>query len=174
MTGARRLLGSVPNGVSHQARCGVLIVRTRSSSGTDGSELTGGPIVVGTDGSDRAGLAVKESIRLAKALGGELHIALSYKGLADRQHPDAALEEAAASARAEGVIATTHASELDPTDALLDVAERADAAMVVVGSKGMHGTERLALGSVPNQISHKGLCNVLIVYTGAPKTGSSD
>jgi len=28
MTGARRLLGSVPNTVSHQARCGVLIVPT--------------------------------------------------------------------------------------------------------------------------------------------------
>jgi nucleotide-binding universal stress UspA family protein len=173
MTGARRLLGSVPNGVSHQARCDVLIVQTRSSSRPGGAELTGGPIVVGTDGSARAGVAVKESIRVAKALGGELHITLSYKGLDGRQNGDAALDEAAAAARAEGVIASTHASELDPTDALLDIAERADAAMVVVGSKGMHGMDRLALGSVPNQISHKGLCNVLIVYTGEPKAGGS-
>lgn len=29
MTGARRMLGSVPNSVSHSARCGVLIVPTR-------------------------------------------------------------------------------------------------------------------------------------------------
>lgn len=29
MAGARRMLGSVPNRVSHQARCGVLIVPTR-------------------------------------------------------------------------------------------------------------------------------------------------
>jgi ubiquinone biosynthesis protein len=35
----------------------------------------------------------------------------------------------------------------------------------VVGSKGMHGAKRLALGNVPNQISHKARCNVLIVNT---------
>jgi nucleotide-binding universal stress UspA family protein len=130
--------------------------------------------VVGTDGSDRAGIAVKESIRLAKALRGELHITLSYKGLDVRQNPDVALDKAAARARAEGVTAATHVSELDPAEALLDSAKRADAAMVVVGSKGMHGMDRLTLGSVPNQISHSGLCNVLIVYTGEPKAGSSD
>jgi nucleotide-binding universal stress UspA family protein len=191
MTGARRLLGSVPNNVSHHARCGVLIVPTRSRSRPGGAALTGGPIVVGTDGSESARVAVKESIRLAKALGGELHITSSYKPLtglripgaspdeaeASGLHPgfrvEAVLDEAAASARVGGVIATTHASKRDPTDALLDVAETADAAMIVVGSKGMHGMERLTVGNVPNQVSHKGLCNVLIAYTGEPNDSGS-
>jgi nucleotide-binding universal stress UspA family protein len=33
MTGARRMLGSVPNRVSHQARCDVLIVATDTAPG---------------------------------------------------------------------------------------------------------------------------------------------
>lgn len=169
MTGARRLLGSVPNKVSHHARCGVLIVSTRSRSRPGGAALTGGAIVVGTDGSDGARMAVKESIRLAKVLGGELHIASSGEAVS----VDAVLDEAVASARAEGVVATMHADRRDPTEALLDVAERADASMIIVGSKGMHGMDRLTLGNVPNQISHKGPCNVLIAYTGQPD-GDSD
>lgn len=190
MTGARRLLGSVPNDVSHHARCGVLIVPTRSRSLPGGAALIGGSIVVGTDGSESARMAVKESIRLAKALGGELHIASSYKAVtglripgappdeaeASGPHPDfrvdAVLDEAAAGARVEGVTATTHASKRDPTDALLDVAERADAAMIVVGSKRMHGMGRLTVGNVANRVSHKGLCNVLIAYTGEPNGGN--
>lgn len=184
MTGPRRLLGSVPNAVSHHARCGVLIVPTQLRSHPGGAALTEGPIVVGTDGSESARIAVKESIRLAKALGCELHIMSSYRpasGLrisgasqpeASSLHPDfhveAVLDEAAANARVEGVVAATHASKRDPLDALLEVAETADAAMIVVGSKGMHGTERLTVGNVPNQVSHKGVCNVLIAYTGEP------
>ena len=38
--------------------------------------------------------------------------------------------------------------------------------MIVVGSKGMHGARRLALGNVPNKVSHHASCNVLIVATG--------
>ena len=191
MTGARRILGSVPNDVSHHARCGVLIVPTQLRSRPGGAPLTGGPIVVGTDGSETASLAVKESIRLAKALGAELHITSSYKPLAGVKihgappgeaaawgvypdsHVEAVLDEAAARARAEGVTANAHASKRDPTDALMDVAETVDAAMIVVGSKGMHGIERLTVGNVPNQVSHKGLWNVLIAYTGEPNAAAA-
>ncbi len=60
---------------------------------------------------------------------------------------------------------TTHAIERDPVDALLQVAGDVGAGMIVVGSKGMHGAGRLTLGNVPNQVSHKARCNVLIVDT---------
>ena len=41
--------------------------------------------------------------------------------------------------------------------------QRAD--LIVVGSKGMHGTRRFLLGSVPDKISHHAPCSVLIVRT---------
>jgi nucleotide-binding universal stress UspA family protein len=183
MTGVRRLLGSVPNRVSHHAQCGVLIVPTQLRSRPGGPSLKGGSIVVGTDGSAGATRAVTKAIDLAKALGAELHIVSSYKPLrrtrvsgapesgAEVQAPlpeslvESVLDQAAATARARGVDATIHALKEDPADALLGVAATADAAMIVVGSKGMHGAEQIRLGNVPNQISHKGLFSVLIVLT---------
>jgi nucleotide-binding universal stress UspA family protein len=58
----------------------------------------------------------------------------------------------------------THAIEEEPADALLKVADEVGASMIVVGSRGMHGARRV-LGSVPNAVSHKASCNVLIVST---------
>ena len=75
------------------------------------------------------------------------------------------LSEAAAAVSARGLNVRTHALEEDPADALLKVAADVGAQLIVVGSKGMHGTARLALGNVPNKVSHRARCNVLIVST---------
>jgi nucleotide-binding universal stress UspA family protein len=56
----------------------------------------------------------------------------------------------------------------DPADAILEVADEVGATLIVVGSKGMHGARRLALGNVPNKVSHRARCNVLIVSTDRP------
>lgn len=159
MTGARRLLGSLPNRVSHLARCDVLIVPTQSRSLPEFGE---GSIVVGTDGSSRATRAVTEAVRLARALDGELHIVSSSR---PRDSAESASAAAAAEASAHGVAATVHALEDDPADALLAVAEKNNAAIIVVGSKGMHADEREWFGNVPDKISHTGAVSVLIVFT---------
>jgi nucleotide-binding universal stress UspA family protein len=41
----------------------------------------GESIVVGTDGSESAKMAVEEAVRLAKALGAELHVVSAYEPL---------------------------------------------------------------------------------------------
>jgi nucleotide-binding universal stress UspA family protein len=151
MTGARRLLGSLPNRVSHLARCDVLVVPTQSRSIPD---FGGGSIVVGTDGSSRATLAVKEAIRLAKAPDDELHIVSSSQ---PRDAAESAVATAAAEAADQGVSAITHTPQGDPAEALPDVAEKNRAAIIVVGSKGMHADEREWFGNVPDKISHKGI-----------------
>ncbi len=142
-------------------------------------------IVVGTDGSDTAKQAVEEAVRLAKALSGELHVVSAFEPLRGaRVHgaPEGAakvwqplpddqvegiLSQAAAGVRLAGVPVTTHAVREDPADALIGVADKVGATMIVVGSKGMHGARRLALGNVPNKVSHHARCNVLIVATDA-------
>jgi nucleotide-binding universal stress UspA family protein len=45
---------------------------------------------------------------------------------------------------------------------LVELAERHGADVLVVGSKGM---ERRLLGSVPNTVTHKASCSVLVVKT---------
>lgn len=151
----------------------------------------GNSIIVGTDGSDTAKLAVDESLRLAKALGADLHIVAAYEpfrgaringapeGAAKVWAPlpdsrvEATLSEAAAGVRLGGVKVTTHACERDPVDALLEVAAEVDAQLIVVGSKGMHGRQRLRLGNVPNQVSHRARCNVLIVATDRARVSAA-
>lgn len=145
-------------------------------------------IVVGTDGSDTARQAVAEAVRLAKALGAEVHVVTAFvarrakivgapEGAAQFWGPltnDVArstIDEAAASIRAAGVKVAPHMVQKDPADALLEVAREVDADMIVVGSQGMAGARRL-LGSVPNKVSHEAQCNVLIVATQKAPRGS--
>ncbi|HEY2441017.1 MAG TPA: universal stress protein [Solirubrobacteraceae bacterium] len=141
-------------------------------------------IVVGTDGSETAKQAVAEAVRLAKALGADLHVVSAFEPLRGAKiagapegaarvwapHPDDQVEgilsQATAGVRMAGVEVTPHAVQRDPADALLQVADEVGASMIVVGSKGMHGARRLALGNVPNKVSHHANCNVLIVATG--------
>lgn len=142
----------------------------------------GESIVVGTDGSDGAKRAVEEAVRLAKALGAELHIVSAFDplpGVGISAAPERAkvwaplpdsqvevtLSEAAARGRTRDVTVTTHAIERPPADALVEVATKVGAQLIVVGGRGMHGANRLALGSVPHEVSHKARCSVLIVNT---------
>lgn len=139
-------------------------------------------IVVGTDGSDTAQQAVAEAVRLAKALGAELHVVTAFEpvrgarlggapeGVSKFYGPltndlaRSTVDDAAARIRAAGVDVEQHMVQKAPADALLEVAKDVDASMIVVGSQGMSGARRI-LGSVPNKVSHEATCNVLIVST---------
>ena len=139
-------------------------------------------IVVGTDGSETANRAVAEATRLAEAMGGRLHIVAAYEPLRGAKivgapegaakvwevKPDAevqgVIQEAESGARMKGVTVEAHTLTGDPADALLEIAEKHNADLIVVGNRGMHGVSRV-LGSVPNKVSHRAPCNVLIVAT---------
>lgn len=142
-------------------------------------------IVVGTDGSETAGEAVRQAIDLAKLSGATLSIVSAYEPVSKRrvegekldapadvqyeinprEDVNLVLDTAAAEARKEGVEAQTHPVEDDPADAILNVAEESKADLIVVGNKGMTGARRFLLGSVPNNISHHAPCSVMIVQT---------
>jgi nucleotide-binding universal stress UspA family protein len=134
-------------------------------------------IVVGTDGSETAKRAVTEAARLARALGAELHIvsaidprpgAVSVEFVMpvtdDRGALEATLAAAAAAVEADDLQVHTHAAAASPAEALLEVAAAVGASTIVVGNRGMHGARRV-LGSIPNTVSHRARCNVLIVST---------
>ncbi len=142
-------------------------------------------IVVGTDGSETAGLAVAHATELAKAHGAALEIVSAYEpvpsdrlreeqtqvpgdvahGIGPRGDVNANLDNACAKALEAGIEVKTHPREGDPADAILDVAEETGADLVVVGNKGMTGARRFLLGSVPNKVSHHAPCGVYIVRT---------
>jgi len=138
-------------------------------------------IVVGTDGSPTAGLAVDHAVALAKATGAMVHIVNAYKATPAMAGSRPALpgpdrevmerdarrvcEEAAQTARAAGLDAVTHIAEGDPADALVKIAEYENADLIVVGNRGMMGARRFLTGSVPNRVAHHCPCHLLVVHT---------
>ena len=142
-------------------------------------------IVVGTDGSDTAGQAVRQAVDLARAVGAKVELVSAYEpvpaqrlreerreapedlqwAINPREDVDVSLEAAAAVAREAGVDVDVYPRQGDPADAILDVAEEREADLIIVGNKGMTGAKRFLLGSVPNKVSHHAPCSVMIIRT---------
>jgi nucleotide-binding universal stress UspA family protein len=139
-------------------------------------------IVVGTDGSETAEIALRRAIELAALAGAKLHVVSAYEPSPARvggKQPvaeaaewsvgsdfkvEAVLERARDTARAGHVEIEVHAPKGDAADSLISTAKEQDADLIVMGSRGMQGARRV-LGSVPNKVSHHAPCDVLIVQT---------
>lgn len=142
-----------------------------------------GTIVVGTDGSETAGEAVRQAVELAKVCGAKLHVVSAYKtidmlGLPPQAVPanihellDPAgqakqvLDDVVAKVRADGIDAEAHTVAGEAASALIGVAEQVKADCIVVGNRGMTGAARFLLGSVPNRVAHHAPCTVVIART---------
>lgn len=144
-------------------------------------------ILVGTDGSQPSLKSVREAARLAKATGAELLVVTAYgaldQGTVNRWREEApdeiswrftpstiadeAILKGETVAAEEGVTARMLTEQGEAAEALIRVAEREDADLIVVGNRGMTGPTRFLLGSVPNKVSHNAPCDVLIIKTVA-------
>jgi nucleotide-binding universal stress UspA family protein len=138
-------------------------------------------VAVGTDGSQTASVAIEFAADMARRYGARLVLLSAFQDTqrAARWGTDAfvAAVEWAASTSAEvreilsrteadlksrGIDCTTRVDEGDPAAVLVQLATECGADLLVVGSKGMH---RRMLGSVPNTVTHKAPCSVLVVKT---------
>src|SRR2546421_13129752 len=139
-------------------------------------------IAVGTDGSSTASKAVEFALDLAEHYVARVVSTSSYRPVREtrlrQEQKEAPQELQWALNPAEDVEATlrdveelaeqrelkwtSEAREGDPADVLVDLAEEHEADVLVIGNKGMH---RRVLGSVPNSVSHKANCSVMIVKT---------
>jgi 3-phenylpropionate/trans-cinnamate dioxygenase ferredoxin reductase component len=130
-------------------------------------------IVVGTDGSPTATMAVEVAQKLARRMRGRLVLvgALDAYGL-QRQPLQTALLEAAEAARGKRVDATAELIEGTPGESIVAAAKKHDADLIVVGNRGMGQATRFRLGSVPDWVAHDAPCDLLIVDTtgrGGPR-----
>jgi 3-phenylpropionate/trans-cinnamate dioxygenase ferredoxin reductase subunit len=123
-------------------------------------------IVVGTDGSPTATMAVEVAQKLARRLKGRLVLvgALDAYGI-QRQPLQTALLEAAEAARGRKVDATAELIEGTPGESIVAAAKKHDADLIVVGNRGMGQATRFRLGSVPDWVAHDAPCDLLIVDT---------
>lgn len=118
-------------------------------------------ILVGTDGSATAALAVDRAVEVAKAAGATLTLLTA----ASKARGETLLQREVERLGDAGVAIDTKVVDGDPAGALLDAAEHGGYDLLVVGNKGMTGVGRFFLGSVPNKVSHHVSCNLLIVRT---------
>lgn len=75
------------------------------------------------------------------------------------------LERAGEHASKQGADAEVRAIEGSPAETLLALAESEDFDLIAVGSVGMSGAKRFALGNVPHRVSHHTPTDVLILRT---------
>ena len=144
-------------------------------------------IVVGTDGSSTATEAVRRAVEVAAAEGACLHVVTAYRPKLSRgaaidaealpeafrwqsspgEVAERTAREAAERAAAAGLEVECHAYPGEPADVLVEVVEKVDADLLVIGNKGMRGAGRIVIPSVPNRVSHRATCDILLVDTSA-------
>jgi nucleotide-binding universal stress UspA family protein len=143
-------------------------------------------ILVATDGSEEAKLALSTAADLAKSTNSELHIAYVFPTAVQRPFPNPItarpaevleheLEEAMNQAQSfldrevgqvkgEGVeVADTHLTRGRPDTELVHLSEEIDAGLIVMGSRGLHGVRRALIGSVSDSVVRHAHCPVLVV-----------
>ena len=143
-------------------------------------------IVLGYDESPGAQRALKEAVQIARLLGETLVVVYadeppSRMGEEYTAHSEAlaeqgrkALADATAAARAAGVTVDQELVEERPAQALLDVADRRDARLIVVGTYGESPLRSAILGSTPHKLLHWSTRPVQCVPPPADDVTSSD
>lgn len=136
------LIGSTATEIVHKAPCSVLVARAAWEGGVPRR------IVVGVDGSPESAAAYAAGKQLAERFGAKLWPVVAHGG--DGVDGDRV-----------AAIVDYHHEDLpdEPVHAL--VAASAEADLLVVGSRGLHGLK--ALGSVSERVAHQARCSTLIV-----------
>jgi nucleotide-binding universal stress UspA family protein len=147
--------------------------------------MSSGCILHPTDFSETAQAAEAQAVAMARALAAELVILhVSVEGIlygdpafgradlervydAQREWAQRAMDERVAAARAAGVTARGIVSPGVPAEIIVRTAEANRAAMIVMGTHGRGGLERLMLGSVADRVLRTATCPVLSVRSGA-------
>ena len=134
-------------------------------------------VAVGTDGSETAAEAVRQAAEIARRYEAKLMLLsafpqpggfVAYAGIdpewtsSSEAQVKKLLERSEAALRQDGIACEARSAEGDPAEVLVRLAEQCGADLLVVGNKGM---KRRVLGSVPNDVTHKADCSVMVVKT---------
>ncbi|PSK65435.1 Universal stress protein [Micromonospora sp. MH33] len=172
------LLGSVSNQVAQHGHCPVLVVRPAEQP-----IRVRGPVLVGMDGSESAGYAVRlaadEAVRRDADLvlvhvrpperGGTVPERTAEAEAAGQAESAELLAGAAARIRADHPVLSVverPVGAASPEQALVEAS--GEAALVVVGSRGRGGFAGLLLGSVSQALVQHAHCPVLVAHPYEP------
>jgi nucleotide-binding universal stress UspA family protein len=140
-------------------------------------------ILVPTDGSDEVAGAVAEAIDLAAAVGGRVHAlyvvdSRNYSTLTDskwltleealREEGEAAVGTVEARAAEADVPVTTAVERGIPHERIIEYATANEIDLVVMGTHGRTGLDRVLLGSVTEKVVRQSPVPVLVIRVGEP------
>ncbi|WP_049936416.1 universal stress protein [Haloplanus natans] len=149
----RYLLGSLAERTLRTAHVPVLAVREDDAHGAAPTIAT---VLLATDGSEGTERAADHAVTVAAATGAHLH-ALTVGD------DDGPAERVVARAREAGVDATAAVRSGRPHETILGYARNHGADLVVVGTHGRSGVERVLLGSVAERVLRTATRPVLVV-----------
>jgi uncharacterized protein len=175
-TGLKRLaMGSTTARVIGHSPCNVLVVPREA-------QVAFKSIVVATDGSKYSAAAASEAIGIAKRNGSKLTVisvvpvelatptdiefAMSQRELIAEKEMHVAEKNAKTvkdAAQKEGVEVQAFVMSGKPADAVIEIAKEHGADLIVLGSHGRTGLEKLLMGSVTERVIVLSLCAVLVV-----------
>lgn len=172
-TGLKRLMmGSVTARVIGHAPCNVVVVPRQA-------KLEFKSVLVATDGSKFSDAASAEAINIAKLCGAALTVisvvpseeaaivhSEMHKGLiADKElhEGEKNVKKIKELAEKEGIKTTGFVYAGKPYEAILEAAKEKKADLIVIGSHGRTGLDRLLMGSVAERVIVLSSCAVLIV-----------
>jgi len=152
-------LGSIAEKVSRHAECPVLIVKQKTKLSK---------ILVAVDGSESAGKALEYVSQLAKKHKAKVTLLNVQESKIFDLKPEVArklgeniLSDAAT--KVKGLKLSTQLEFGNPPETIIEVAEKGNYDLIVVGSRGLSNVKRFFLGSVSDDVSHHAKCSVLIV-----------
>jgi ubiquinone biosynthesis protein len=121
-------------------------------------------VVVASDRSQTASHAVAWAAELARRFEARLTVVQVFVPGPPPAGAEADLALYAEEAVGRGAQARVVAGE-DPAALIVAAAEAEQADVLVVGNIGMSGRKEFLLGNVPNRVSHRARCTVVIVNT---------
>ena len=111
-------------------------------------------IAVGTDGSETASIAERVALALARRSAGRVLFLSVYEDEPGMQRSAGIVKAARARADAAGVAVDSKTMRAEPAEGIVELADRGDAGLVVVGDVGMGDRRTLRPGGVPDRVSH--------------------
>ena len=156
-TGLKRLMmGSVTAKVIGHATCNVLVVPLDA-------KIECGNILVATDGSKYSEAAASEAIGIAKRCGGSLTVISVASSDAEILSAEDYVKEVSELAEKEGIKTEGLTVKGKPYEAIIETSKQRRADLIVMGSHGRTGLERLLMGSVTERVIGHSESAVLVV-----------
>ena len=156
---ARWRLGHATAKVVGHAPCPVMVVPTAAS-------MWEKRVLVATDGSRYGEVAAVTAGKIAEVCRLPLTVVsavLSGHSQERRQIAQAAIDDVVAEMGKTGVSASGHLAEGRPDKAIIESASRDGADLIVMGSHGRTGMEKVLMGSVSEKVLNQADCAVLVV-----------